>query len=139
MKLKASILLLSILISSVVFSQTYSFSKLVKKANVQTASGNQLRIISTTEGPYRFIFETPSDPQMKRLFTLLVPGQNNAPGLPWFGLLKEMGYAEKDGKLLKKYLYFDTENDARVLVMIADDYSLMVIFKNDETIWEFTK
>jgi len=119
------------------FGQTYSFSKLVKKATVQTSSGNQERIIGTYQGPYRFVFETPNDPQIKRLFTLLNPGQNNAPGLPWYGLLKEMGYVEKDGKLLKKNLYLDTENSEKVMVLISDDYSLIVIFKGDDTIWEY--
>ncbi len=121
------------------FGQTYSFSKLVKKATVETSSGNQERIIGTYQGPYRFVFETPNDPQIKKLFTLLNPGQNNAPGLPWYGLLKEMGYVEKDGKLLKKNLYFDTQNSEQVLVLIADDYSLIVIFKSDDTIWEYIK
>ncbi len=70
---------------------------------------------------------------------MLNPGQNNAPSLPWYGLLKEMGYVEKDGKLLKKNLYFDTQNSEQVLVLIADDYSLIVIFKSDDTIWEYIK
>jgi hypothetical protein len=125
------------ILTSYSFGQTYSFSKLVKKATVQTSSGNQQRIIGTYQGPYTFEFETPSDPQIKRLFTLLNPGQDNSPGLPWYGLLKEQGYIEKDGKLLKKNLYFNTESNEKVMVLIADDYSLIVIIKNDDTIWEF--
>lgn len=104
---------------------------------MQTSTGNQQRTIGTYQGPYKFIFESPNDPQIKRLFTLLNPGQANGPGLPWYGLSKEMGYVEKDGKLLKKYLYFDTDKKEQVLVMIADDYSQIVIFRNDDTIWEF--
>jgi|SRR5579875_3768527 len=138
MNLKASILLLFILINCTVYSQTYSFSKLVKKASVQTSTGKQLRIIGSYDGPYQFIFETPSDPQIKRLFTLVSPGERSLTA-PWFGLLKEMGYVEKNGKLLKQFLYLDTQNNEQVLVMITDDYSQIVIFKKDDTIWEFTK
>lgn len=138
MKAKFLFLILTFL-TTYSFGQTYSFSKLVKKATVETSSGNQERIIGTYQGPYRFVFETPNDPQIKKLFTLLNPGQSNAPGLPWYGLLKEMNYVEKDGKLLKKNLYLDTQNNEQVLVLIADDYSLIVIFKSDDTIWEYIK
>lgn len=138
MKAKFLFLILTFL-TTYSFGQTYSFSKLVKKATVETSSGNQERILGTYQGTYRFVFETPNDPQVKKLFTLLNPGQNNAPGLPWYGLLKEMGYVEKDGNLLKKNLYLDTQNSEQVLVLIADDYSLIVIFKSDDTIWEYIK
>ncbi len=131
--------LVLIIITSYSYGQTYSFSKLIKKATVQTSSGSQQRVIGTYQGPYQFIFETPSDPQIKRLFTLLNPGQVNAPGLSWYGLLKEQGYIEKDGKLLKKNLYSDTGNNEQVMVLIADDYSIIVILKSDDTIWEFIK
>ena len=86
MKIKFLILILSF-VSTFSFGQTYSFSKLVKKATVQTSTGNQERVIGTYQGPYNFLFETPNDPQIKRLFTLLSPGQENAPGLPYYGLL----------------------------------------------------
>lgn len=125
--------------SVISFGQTYSFSKLVKKATVETSSGNQQRIIGTYQGPYKFVFESPNDPQIKRLFTLLNPGQANGPGLPWYGLLKEMGYVEKDDKLLKKYLYLDTDKNEQVLVLIADDYSQIILFRKDDTIWEFSE
>jgi len=138
MKLKFLIVILSF-VTTFSFGQTYSFSKLVKKATVQTSTGNQERVIGTYQGPYNFLFESPNDPQIKRLFTILNPGQENAPGLPYYGLLKEMGYVEKAGKLLKKHLYFDTESNDQVMVLIADDYSLIVIFKKDDTTWEYTK
>ncbi len=130
-------LLLFIGFSAFSFGQTYTFSKLVKKATVQTSSGDQQRTIGTYQGPYKFVFESPNDPQIKRLFTLLNPGQANGPGLPWYGLLKEMGYVEKDGKLLKKYLYLDTDKNEQVMILIADDYSQIVLFRSDDTIWEF--
>ena len=132
-------LLAVICFATVSYSQTYSYSKLVKKASVQTSSGYEERIIGTTQGSFRIVFETPNDSQIKKLFTILNPGQANAPGLPWFGLLKDMGYVEKDNKLLKKSLYYDTENNEKVLVLIADDYSQVVIFKSDDTIWEYLK
>ena len=58
-------------LSTYSFGQTYSFSKLVKKATVETSSGNQERIIGTYQGPYRFVFETPNDTQIKKLFASL--------------------------------------------------------------------
>jgi|GEM_PF-2275267 len=128
-----------ICLATVSYSQTYSYSKLVKKATVQTSSGYEERIIGTTQGSFRIVFETPNDPQIKKLFTILNPGQANAPGLPWFGLLQDKGYVEKNNKLLKKSLYFDTENNEKVLVLIADDYSQIIIFKSDDTIWEYLK
>ena len=136
---KLLILLALLWFAAVSYSQTYSYSKLVKKASVQTSSGYEERIIGTTQGSFRIVFETPNDPQIKKLFTVLNPGQSNAPGLPWFGLLQDKGYVEKDNKLLKKSLYFDTENNEKVLVLIADDYSQVVIFKSDDTIWEYLK
>ncbi|MDP3444760.1 MAG: hypothetical protein Q8T08_18030 [Ignavibacteria bacterium] len=139
MKTKLLFLLSLIFFSTVSYSQTYYFSKLVKKANVQTSTGNEQRTIGTTQGSFRIVFETPNDPQIKKLFTVLNPGQANGPGLPWFGLLKDMGFVEKDSKLLKKSLYHDTENDENVLVLIADDYSQIVIFKSDDTVWEYMK
>lgn len=138
MKTIISILVLTIL-TTLSFGQTYTYSKLVKKANVQTTSGYEQRIIGTYQGPYRFIFETPNDPQIKKLFTLLNPGQSNGPGLPWYGHIKDEGYLEKDGKLFKKSFYFDTDNEERVMVLIADDFSMIVIFKSDDTIWEYIR
>lgn len=64
MKAKFLFLILTFL-TTYSFGQTYSFSKLVKKATVETSSGNQERIIGTYQGPYRFVFETPNDPQIK--------------------------------------------------------------------------
>lgn len=139
MKNKLGILIILLLGVATAYSQTYSFSKLVKKANVETSTGTQERVLSSTQGPFRIIFETPNDPQIKRLFTILKPGQSNAPGLPWFGHLKDTGYGEKNGTVFKKSLYFDTENDENVLVLIAEDYSMLVIFKADDTIWEYIK
>lgn len=121
------------------FAQTYSFSKLIKKASVQTSTGTQYKVIATLDGPYRFVFETPNDPQIKRLFTLLKPGQQNEPGLPWFGQIKEQGFIEIKNTLFRKSIYYDTENREQVVVLIAEDYSQIIIFKNDDTVWEFTR
>jgi len=137
MKVKFLLLILTFL-TNYSFGQTYSFSKLVKKVTVETTTGKQQRIIGTYAGPYKFLFETPDDPQVKRVFTLLVPGQDNSPGLPYYALLKEMGYLEKDGKLLKKNLYYYTGSDDKVMVLIAEDYSLIVLLKSDDTIWEYS-
>ena len=48
-----------------------------------------------------------------------------------------MGYIEKDDKLLKKNLFLDSQNNEQVMVLIADDYSMIVIFKRVDTTWEF--
>lgn len=139
MKSKLFFITLLICSSTLSFSQMRSFSKLVKRANVETSSGNQHRIISTTQGLYRIFFEGSKDSRFKPVFTLLSPGQNNGPGLPRFALLEERGYIEIEGQLLKKCLYSDTGDDAIVQVLIADDYSLVVIFKKDDTILEYIK
>jgi hypothetical protein len=76
---------------------------------------------------------------VKRLFTILQPGQSNGPGLPWYAQISEGGYLEKDGKLYKKYSFFDTEREERVPVLIAEDYSVIVIFRTDDTIWEYIR
>lgn len=131
------LILISFTIKS--YGQTYSFSKLVKMATVQTSHGDEQRIIGTFQGPYRFVFETPSGPAVKRLFTPLLPGQRNGPGLPWYGLLQDYGYIEKNGLLMKKQLYFSTDNQENEMVLIAEDYSLIVIFKSDRTIYEYQR
>jgi hypothetical protein len=119
-------------------AQTYSYAKLTKKANVETSTGKNIKTIGTYSGPYTFIFETPTDPSMERLFTLLKPGQSNGPGLPFYGQLQDLGYIEKNEILFKKYLYYDTESKNDVLVLIAENYSSIVIFKSNHEILEFT-
>jgi hypothetical protein len=139
MKAKLFLLGLFAVLSTSVFAQTYSFSRLIRKANVQTVSGSKYRTLGTTEGNFRFVFETPRDRSVKRLFTILQPGQANGPGLPWYAQISESGYLEKDGKLYKKYSFFDTEREERVPVLIAEDYSVIVIFRTDDTIWEYVR
>lgn len=139
MKNIVTFLVLLSFVSITSYSQTYTFSKLIKKASIETSSGTEERILSTSQGPFRIIFETPNDPQIKKLFTILKPGQSNSPGLPWFGHIKDTGYGEKGNKVFKKSLYYDTENDENVLVLTAEDYSMIVIFKADDTIWEYIK
>lgn len=121
------------------FSQTYRYSTKTIKALVQTSNGNQQRIIGKYSGPYIFKFENPNDYQIKRIFTLMSPGQYDELTAPWYGLLKEMGYVEKEGVTFKKYLYTDTESGENVLVLLPDDYSMIVIFRKDDTVWEFNK
>lgn len=122
-----------------ILGQTYTFSKLVIKANVETNSGNVLKTIASYQGPYSFIFETPNDPRVKRLFTILEPGQKNGPGLPFYGLIEDKGYVEKNGLLMKKSLYANTATGEYEMVMISEDFSLVVIFKKDNTISEFQR
>jgi hypothetical protein len=138
MKTKNLIIYFLFLISSVTFGQTYSYNLKTVKALVQTSNGNDYRTLNAYQGPYSFVFETPNDPQIKRLFTLLYPGQNIAPGQPWYGLLQDSGYIEKNGVIYKKSIYYYTKTNEKVMVMIANDYSQIIIFNSDDTIWEFT-
>lgn len=123
-------------ISSISFGQTYSYSLKTVKANVQTSNGNEYRVLNRYSGPYRFVFETPRNE--KKLFTLLRPDENIAPGQPWYSLLKDMGYIEKDNILYKKSIYYYTGDDEQVMVLISNDYNKIIIFNKDDTIWEFT-
>jgi hypothetical protein len=68
-------------ISSISFGQTYSYSLKTVKAKVQTSNGYEYRVLNRYSGPYRFVFETPRNE--KRLFTLLRPNENMAPGQSW--------------------------------------------------------
>lgn len=120
------------------FSQTYSYSKKVVKASVQTFNGSEYRVIDTFTGPYSFVFQTPRDPSVKRLFTLLRPNEENGPGKFWYGHLKDVGYIERNGIMYKKSIYFDTGSNEQVLVLISNDYSSIVLFRSDDTIWEFS-
>jgi len=132
------ILVLSAFIINCINAQTYSYSKLIKKANIETSTGKSFRTLGAYSGPYKFIFETPTDHSIKRLFTLLYPGQSNGPGMPYYGQLQDLGYIEKNEVLYKKYLYYDTDTKSDVLVLIADDYSSIVIFKSNHEVLEFT-
>lgn len=136
--MKALYLFTFFLITNISFSQvTYNYYKKSVKAKVQTENGIEYRLINTYQGPYKFVFETPNDPQIKKLFTLLNPGQQNGPGLPWYGLLKDIGYIEKNGVLFKKSIYYSTADDEQIVVLISNDYFRIIIFNNDDTIWEF--
>ena len=138
--MKSIILFLAFLINTnFSFSQTYLFNNLVKKAIVKTANGETQKVIGTYSGPYSFIFETPTDPSIKRLFTILNPGQINGPGIPWYGHIKDLGFVETEGITFQKSIYFDTNSSSDVLVFIALDYSKVIIFRNDQTIWEYSK
>jgi hypothetical protein len=132
-------LLVLVLLTTISYSQTYSFSKLLVKANIETVNGNEQRIIETKQGPFKFVFETPSDPSIKKLFTILNPGMTNRAGLPWFGLIEDTGYLEKNNILFKKSIYYDTKNDEKLLVLIANDKSIIVIFNSDNTIYEYIR
>lgn len=129
-------LMLLVLVS---YSQTYKFSKLVKKANVQTSTGNEFKVISTAEGPFQIVFKPQTDLQNRMSFRILNPGQTQETGAPWFGQLRDIGYVEKDSTLFKKCLYFEEETMQSILVLIAEDYSKIVIFKSDRSIWEYIK
>lgn len=134
--MKTNIFILLILISSISYGQTYSYSKKTVKAKVQTATGNDYRVLDIYAGPYQFVFEKPDNES--KLFTLLRPNEQLAPGQPWYSLLKDMGYIEKDGILYKKSLYYYTGTDEQVMVLISNDYNRIIIFNTDDTIWEFT-
>lgn len=137
--MKSIFLSLLLFVTFVSIGQTYSFSKKIVKASVQTDNGREFKIIDTYEGPHEFIFETPNDPEIKKIFTLLKPEQTNEQGLPIYALMRELGYTDgKSGVIYKKSIYLFTEIDKEVMVLTTNDNSSIVIFFPNETVWEFT-
>lgn len=138
--MKSIFLSLLLFVSFVSIGQTHSFSKKIVKASVKTDNGREFRILDTYDGPHEFIFETPNDPEIKKIFTLLKPGQTKEPGLPMYSLMRELGYSDViNGVIYKKSIYLSTEIDKEVMVLTTDDNSSIVIFFPNETHWEFTK
>lgn len=134
--MNSKLLTLLLFMSFVSFGQTYSFSRKTVKVSVQTAKGNEYRTINTYQGPYKFVFETPRNEN--KLFTLLKPNESLSPGQPWYGFLKDAGYIEKEGILFKKSIYYFTESKEQVMLLISTDYSRIIIFNQDDSLWEFT-
>ncbi len=132
MKIKYLTIILFFSLIQSLQSQTYYFQSHVEKVNLDNGS---LRVLNSYSGQYRFEFEKPSDPQIKKLFTIYNPGQGYNSN--WFGLLSDEGFLEKNNKIYKKSIYFDTENSSNVMVLIANDNSGIIIFKSDGTIHEY--
>ena len=132
MKLKLFTIVLFVGIA--LFGQTYSFSKLTKK----DISGSQERIEGSYSGPYQFVFENINSSRDK-LFTLLAPGQNNAPGLPWFGILTDEGYIDFKGKSSINSIYYYTKTNEKVRVIQANDFSFIAIIWSNGKVWEYSK
>jgi hypothetical protein len=128
------IIILLIINSFVSYCQTYSYMIKTVKAMVQTSNGSEFRTLNKYKGPYSFVFQNTQD----KLFTLLKPGENLEPGQHWYGFLKDSGYIEKEGVIYKKSLYMYTGNGAQVMVLISNDYNKIIIFNQDDTIWEFS-
>lgn len=128
---------LVVLFATISYSQTYTFSKLKVLANVETTNGNVQRVIDTKQGTFKFKFETPSDPTIKKLFTILNPGMTYNPN--YYVLLEDSGYIESNNVLFQKSMYYSTENDNNVPVLFAKDKSIIVIFKSDNTINEYKR
>lgn len=134
--LKTSVLIIIMIISQDAFGQTYSYSKKTVMVSVQTATGNEYRTLNTYQGPYRFVFENANT--RDKLFTLLKPNENLRPGQEWYGFLKDVGYIEKDGIMYKKSMYLYTGTREQVMVLISTDYNKIIIFNQDDSIWEFS-
>lgn len=134
--LKINILILLIFISQDSFGQTYSYSKKTVMVSVQTANGNEYKTLNIYQGPYRFVFENTNT--RDKLFTLLKPNENLRPGQQWYGFLKDVGYIEKDSIIYKKSIYLYTETREQVMVLISSDYNKIIIFNQDDSIWEFS-
>jgi hypothetical protein len=139
LKIKALTTAVFLLSSVFCYSQTYSFSKLTKKAKVQTASGYEEAIIETVNRTFKIAFEEPISQGTYKLFTLLQPGDYLRPGQDFYGLLQEQGYLKKGSKLFRKFLYSDTEREENVLVLIAEDYSMVVFFRKNDIVEEYTR
>jgi len=135
--MKMKLLLLSLLFFSITsFSQNYSFSKLVIRANVETSSGNEQRVIETKQGTFKFKFEK-SGVNNKTLFTILNPGMNYNPD--YYNLIEEKGYVEKNNILFERGFYYSTEYETGVIVLIAKDKSIIVIFKPNNIVEEYLR
>lgn len=127
MYLKIKLILLPILFISInLFGQTYSFSELIIRANVETSSGSEQRIIDTKRETFKFKFEKSTDG--KPLFTLIKPGMNYSDS-DYYVLVEDMGYVENNNKLFEKGHYYSTEDETGVIVLVARDKSIIVIFK----------
>jgi hypothetical protein len=129
-------LIFLLFISLVSFGQTYSYSKKTVKVSIQTANGNEYRTLNTYQGPYRFVFENTNT--RDKLFTLLKPNENLSPGQQWYGFLKDVGYIEKDSIIYQKSIYLYTGTNEKVMVLISSDFNKIIIFNQDDSIWEFS-
>ena len=127
-------LLLLIFVSSVTLGQTYSYSKKKVIVSVQTSNGNEYRTLNTYQGPYKFVFQNSGD----KLFTLLKPNEDLRPGQQWYGFIKDSGYSEKNGIIYKKSIYLYTGTNEQVMVLISTDFNKIIIFNQDDSIWEFS-
>lgn len=134
--MKTKMLLILFIISGGCFGQTYSYAKKTVMVSVQTANGNEYRTLDTYQGPYQFVFEN-SDIKDK-LFTLLKPIEILRPGQQWYGFLKDVGYIEKNGIIYKKSIYLYTGSGEKVMVLISNGFNKIIIFNQDDTIWEFS-
>lgn len=137
MNLKIKLLLLPFLFISISsFSQTYSFSKLVIRANVETSSGSEQRIIEKKQGTFKFEFEK-SNTDGKTLFTILNPGMDYNPN--YYALIEEKGYIENNNKIFERGFYYSTEHEKGVIVLVAKDKTTIVIFKPNNIVEEYLK
>lgn len=131
------IFILSIFFTASTYSQTYKFSKLTIMANVETQNGTSNRVLDTKYGSYKIEFEYPSDPQIKKLFTVLEPGKDYNPN--YYALIEDSGYVEKGSTIFQKSIYYDTQSSGPVQILTANDKSIIVIFKKDGKILEYKK
>lgn len=136
MNLKIKLLLSFLLISMTSFSQTHYFSKLVVRANVETSNGTEQRIIETKEGTFKFKFEK-SNTNGKTLFTILNPGMDYNPD--YYVLVEEKGFVENNNTLFERGFYYSTEHETGVVVLVAKDKSIIVIFKPNNIVEEYKK
>ena len=137
MNLKMKLLLLPLLfISMASFSQTYSFSKLVIRASVETSSGSEQRIIDTKRGTFKFNFEK-SNTDGKTLFTVIEPGMDYNPD--YYALVEKKGYVENNNTLFERDFYYSTEHEKGVIVLVAKDKSIIVIFKPNNIVEKYLK
>lgn len=136
MNFKIKLLFSFMLISMTSLSQTHYFSKLVVRANVETSNGSDQRIIETKEGTFKFKFEK-SNANGKTLFTILNPGMDYNPH--YYNLVEEKGFVENNNTLFERGLYYSTEHESGVVVLVARDKSKIVIFKPNNIIEEYKK
>ena len=120
--------------------KTYTFNNLTTSVFADNSYGeSEKTIISEERGRFKFEFEYPNDGKTKDIFTIIGPDDNPNDYLPWFGHLKDLGYKKGKGKVYKEMLYFYTKANDSANVLIAMDFSQIIIFHKDGLILDYSR
>lgn len=120
-------------------AQTYYYSNKEESIIYTTSTGeSSTKTINRETGSFRFVFETSNlDGRSFQLFTIYENGQTYNPG--WYGELEKKGNIEFDNKIFSKTLYSYTGDRSKAFVLIALDYSRVVIFSADGRLYDYRR